>query len=567
MKKFIDWKVRTKLIVSFGSLLVIGCVLAIMAVLNVNKLYHASVQQQNTDWTESYFAYARIQASKLVDYEKQEHHTLSSAYMDSSLFFIEKMIAEVKEKNQKEDLVHIRKALNGYKTNLDELYSLIQKKNQALTSIMQTGNNLESKLKAQSNSQQLIYFYQAKTCFRDFIGNMKMHQKSEECKKLLGQIDVSDPELAKLFQAFEKSLDDFEKYGPMQEAIEHQMVKNGGNALNSLGTEAVYYVKKRDDIKKQIIISLILISLIAVITGIFFTIRLTRYLIGGIGQAVAFAEEIARGNLAIQVPKKELTKQDELGGLARAMVEMMNRMRKVIQEVTSSAEIVATAGNQVSSTAQQISSGTNEQASSAEEVSSSMEEMVANIQQNTDNAQSTEKIAKQSALGIKAGNESTAVAVKSMREIAQKISIINDIAFQTNILALNAAVEAARAGEHGKGFAVVAAEVRKLAERSKVAADEIEATSKSGVEISDKAGEQLAQIAPEIEKTAQLVQEISNASIEQNSGAEQVNSAIQQLSQVTQQNAAASEELATSSEELSNQAQQLKQSIAYFKVS
>ncbi|MBU8891949.1 MAG: hypothetical protein KOO66_04170, partial [Bacteroidales bacterium] len=153
-----------------------------------------------------------------------------------------------------------------------------------------------------------------------------------------------------------------------------------------------------------------------------------------------------------------------------------------------------------------------------------------------------------------------------MKEIAEKIQIVNDIAFQTNILALNAAVEAARAGEHGKGFAVVAAEVRKLAERSKVAADEINVVSKSGVEISDKAGKQLEAVVPEMEKTVKLVQEISASSQEQNSGSDQINSAVQQLSQVTQQNAAASEELATSAEELASQADQLKDVISFFNV-
>jgi methyl-accepting chemotaxis protein len=211
-----------------------------------------------------------------------------------------------------------------------------------------------------------------------------------------------------------------------------------------------------------------------------------------------------------------------------------------------------------------MSQGASEQASSAEEISSSMEEMVSNIQQNTDNAQQTEKIALSAVDGIRKGNQSVSVAVESMKNIASKIKIINDIAFQTNILALNAAVEAARAGEHGRGFAVVAAEVRKLAERSKVAADEIDHLSKSGVDVSVQAGEQLSNIVPEIEKTSRLVQEIAAASIEMNSGAGQVNNAIQQLNQVTQQNAAASEEMATSSEELSSQADQLKDLIAFF---
>jgi methyl-accepting chemotaxis protein len=195
-----------------------------------------------------------------------------------------------------------------------------------------------------------------------------------------------------------------------------------------------------------------------------------------------------------------------------------------------------------------------------------MEEMASNIQQTTENSEQTQGIVTNAVKGIQEGNKSSEIAVESMKNIAEKIKIINDIAFQTNILALNAAVEAARAGEHGKGFAVVAAEVRKLAERSKIAADEIDELSQSGVSISEKAGKQLAEIVPEIEKTANLIGEITAASNEQNSGAEQVNNAIQQLNQVTQQNAASSEEMATSSEELSSQAEQLKDIIGFFNV-
>jgi methyl-accepting chemotaxis protein len=213
-----------------------------------------------------------------------------------------------------------------------------------------------------------------------------------------------------------------------------------------------------------------------------------------------------------------------------------------------------------------MSQGASEQASSAEEVSSSMEEMAANIQQNTENARQTEKIALNASDGINRVNDASDQTLKYMQDIADKVSIIGEIARQTNILALNAAVEAARAGEHGKGFAVVAAEVRKLAERSQVSAVEIDTLTKNSVRATEESGKLLAAIAPEIGKTAKLVQEIAAASIEQNSGADQVNNAIQQLNQVTQQNAAASEEMATSSEELASQAQQLLEMISFFKI-
>lgn len=277
-------------------------------------------------------------------------------------------------------------------------------------------------------------------------------------------------------------------------------------------------------------------------------------------QIIEKAKMISNGNLMV-----EMVKRSDKDELMESLNEMVKSTSKVVDEFRIASDNIANAGVEISAGSQQMSQGASEQASSSEEVSSSMEQMVANIQQNTDNAQQTEKIAITAVEGIRKGNKSVEISVSAMKNIADKIKIINDIAFQTNILALNAAVEAARAGEHGKGFAVVAAEVRKLAERSKVAADEIDQLSKSGVQVSVEAGEQLTQIVPEIEKTAKLVQEIAAASIEMNSGASQVNSAIQQLNQVTQQNAAASEEMATSSEELSSQADMLKEIISFFR--
>jgi len=307
---------------------------------------------------------------------------------------------------------------------------------------------------------------------------------------------------------------------------------------------------------------IIIISIIVAIIAILFAVIISRGLIIPINKGVNFAKMVANGDLTANV---DVHQEDEVGQLSFALRNMVGKLREIVENVSAGADNIAAASQEMSSTSQQLSQGSSEQASSAEEVSSSMEQMAANIQQNADNSQQTEKIAATSAESIKIGHDSSVVAVKSMQDIAEKIQIVNDIAFQTNILALNAAVEAARAGEHGKGFAVVAAEVRKLAERSKIAADEINIVSKSGVEISEEAGKQLEAVVPEMEKTVKLVQEISAASQEQNSGSDQINSAVQQLSQVTQQNAAASEELATSSEELASQASQLKEIISFFK--
>jgi methyl-accepting chemotaxis protein len=284
-------------------------------------------------------------------------------------------------------------------------------------------------------------------------------------------------------------------------------------------------------------------------------------LIDAINNITANAKQVAQGNLMVEMKKR--SENDEL---MESLASMVEKLREVVMEVQSAADNVASGGQQMSATAQQMSQGASEQAASAEEVSSSMEEMASSIRHNTDNALQTEKIAVKSAADAREGGKAVAETVAAMKEIATKISIVEEIARQTNLLALNAAIEAARAGEHGKGFAVVASEVRKLAERSHTAAGEISQLSISSVAVAEQAGEMLGRMLPEIQRTAELVQEISASSREQDSGADQINKAIQQLDQVIQQNASASEQMASTTEELSSQAEQLKATIAFFRL-
>ena len=285
-------------------------------------------------------------------------------------------------------------------------------------------------------------------------------------------------------------------------------------------------------------------------------------LINAMQEITGVAQEIAGGNLAVTV--KERSEQDQL---MQALALMLEKVSEVVANVLSASDQVASGSEAMTTTSEQISQGATEQAASAEEVSSSMEQMISNIKQNADNAQQTEKIAVKSAEDAKEGGKAVGETVGAMKEIATKISVIEEIARQTNMLALNAAIEAARAGEHGKGFAVVAAEVRRLAERSQNAAGEINRLSASSVQIAEHAGQMLSKMVPDIQKTADLVQEISAASKEQDSGAEQINKAIQQLDQVIQQNASASEEMSSTSEELSAQSQQLLEIMGFFKLS
>lgn len=271
---------------------------------------------------------------------------------------------------------------------------------------------------------------------------------------------------------------------------------------------------------------------------------------------------LSEGDLT-QTIDKEYT--GVFGEMKTYINETVLKLSMVISDVNGSAQALSSAAEQVSATSQSISQAASEQAASVEETSASMEQMTASIAQNTENAKVTDSMASKASTEAVDGGDAVKATVAAMKQIAQKISIIDDIAYQTNLLALNAAIEAARAGEHGKGFAVVASEVRKLAERSQIAAQEIGAVATGSVELAEKAGELLTTIVPSIKKTSDLVQEISAASQEQSTGVSQINSAMTQLSQTTQQNAASSEELAATAEQMSQQAEQLQSAVGFFR--
>jgi len=283
-------------------------------------------------------------------------------------------------------------------------------------------------------------------------------------------------------------------------------------------------------------------------------------LIGAMQEITAAAEEIAGGNLTVTL--RERSPEDKL---MQALAAMVAGLTRTVSDIRSIAGEVSAASQSISTASIQVSKGASSQAAAAEQASSSMEQMVSNIKQNADNAQQTDKIANKSAKDAQESGKSVLEAVAAMKEIANKISIIEEIARQTNLLALNAAIEAARAGEHGKGFAVVAAEVRKLAERSQKAAGEINQLSAVTLKVSEKSGEMLDKLVPDIQRTAELVQEITAASKEQDTGAEQINKALQQLEQVIQQNASASEEMASTTEELTGQSDQLVSALSFFR--
>lgn len=308
-------------------------------------------------------------------------------------------------------------------------------------------------------------------------------------------------------------------------------------------------------------------TLVAGILGLILLYLIIYFIAGRISdpivKGVEFAKSISAGNLNAQL---SIGQNDEIGDLAEALSLMAARLTKIMSEIIQSSDTIANSSLELLNSSERLADGANHQAASSEEISTSMEQMVSRIHQNTRNAQETEKIAIKATQGIQSGNESTKALILSMNNIAKKISIVGEIAKQTNLLAINAAIEASRYGMQGKGFAVVAAEIKKLAEKSQLAAKEINELSTSGLIQAKETGNKLLEIIPDIEQTAKLVQEIVASSLEQKISSEEINQGIQQLNKVTQQNAGSSFELSLNSKNISKQAENLKKLIAYFRI-
>ncbi len=347
--------------------------------------------------------------------------------------------------------------------------------------------------------------------------------------------------------------------GPLQQAYVDaigNLIAFQGELMDKTGQEAI------EEYQSARTLMLALAAAAFVLAGMI-AFWVTRSITRPINEAVGVANQLAEGDLNARI---DVTSKDETGMLLSSMKNMVEKLSQIITDVRSAADNLSSASEEVSATAQSLSQASSEQAASVEETSASVEQMSASINQNTENAKVTDGMATKSSTEAVEGGEAVKETVVAMKSIAEKIGIIDDIAYQTNLLALNAAIEAARAGEHGKGFAVVAAEVRKLAERSQVAAQEIGEVAKGSVGLAEKAGKLLDEMVPSIKKTSDLVQEITAASEEQSSGVAQINTAMNQLNQITQQNASSSEELAATAEEMSSQAEQLQQTMSFFKV-
>ncbi len=353
---------------------------------------------------------------------------------------------------------------------------------------------------------------------------------------------------ANMYKISQKSLDGYEDCRKIQE-VTSAMVNDTATDIDG----------KLFSTRFMVIFGLIISVIIIIITASI----MIRTMITPLKEGIVAANEISNGNLAVHIRKSD--SNDEIGLLQNSIANLSDNIKMIIKSISECSSKISSASTLLSDASGQMSNSANDQAASAEEVSSSIEEMASSIGQNNDNAREAEKIAVKTSQTIQNCSQAANKSVSAMNLIAEKISIIDEIAFQTNILALNAAVEAARAGEHGKGFAVVAAEVRKLAERSALAAKEIDIVSKDGQTVAQETGEAFAAVLPDIEHTTVLVQEIASSCAEQATGSDQINIAVQRFNQTTQQFASLAEEMSANSNELFDLAENLSELMKFFK--
>ncbi|MEN8119222.1 MAG: methyl-accepting chemotaxis protein [Bacteroidota bacterium] len=577
-----DIKIHFKLLIASGITLILAIIIGIIGITNLDRI------NNNTKDIALYYLPVVNNSYKVdkhwhevINYLAEYNYSGNQYFSDKVIVRSERTLSAIGEiilkgeaaglnKEIIEKLLKIQSQIIDFLSVFEEYKQKVEKTNLIILNI----NKIESDLLSNNNDQELKKDIVEIIGFLNFIRLERTPRKMPDLYKKLTILNrhATASTNVTINANINKLSSGINNYGQEYVAARKLELKTTEIGTNLLGdvkgiTDVVLDLftenaETSNQITTKAKTILIISIVIILILGIIFTYFISRSITLPINNSVTIATKIASGDLTDKI---NIKRKDEIGDLIKALNLITESTNKVIGNIKESANQIGDASLRLNSNSQELSSGANEQASSAEEVAASMEEMSANISQNAENAKSTGKMARNSAVGIINGNEAAKRAIDSMKDIADKVNIISEIAFQTNLLALNAAVEAARAGESGKGFSVVASEVRKLAERSQNAATEIEKLSKDTVEISTTAGDLLDKVTPKIEQTSELIDNIASSSIEQLSGVDQINNAMGQLNNVTQQNVNSSEQLASSAEELSAQATQLKEIVSFFK--
>ncbi len=587
--KINDLSIKTRLTIGFSFIIACVIVIGIIGYTGLQNIRRQANIVEKLNHAEKELLQARLRVVYFMKYANHEVAKASRTNMKEAITQINQVKIDLPKRQ--ESLAQIVENITLYEQTFENYANLETTKKATLDEWFAVGVDVGKKVAELAND---AHQNTSKIAIMDAHANLrieswkfiafptdskgKYHEqyaknilnRLNNCTSLLQKMESVAPnaqylnQLVQANQEYKRYHDKFLVYGDkikQQSEALFAMQRQGASVLDAASGLAEYAKTEQQRVITSASMMGLIVLIFSILAGILFSLVTASSITVPISKGVKLAQALAKGDLS---QNYETTRKDELGQLACALNTMSKKLREVISEIMAGAHQLNAAGIQFNSTSQDISQGATEQASALEELSSTMEEISANIKQNTDHASETEKISTSVAADIQLVNDKAQKALEANKTIANKINVITELAFQTNILALNASIEAAKAGEHGRGFSVVAAEVRQLAEKSQFAADEIVDLVNESVSMTVSAGENLDALVPAINKTSQLVQEISAAGMELDSGVNQINEALQQMNMTTSQNAAGSEELAAGAEELSGQSRQLLHLTNYF---